>query len=229
LPSHDPVRPADGDRSAEHVAVDDDHRRSGLGLAAQLRGLGAEHRPAVHPHVDPVGHEDGDRPEPDFGVDGGDMLADDRLLHFQVAVTKHGADRHVRGNHPGALARLVAEHRGDLDRSRHEVTFGQRGKIGGQAGQLAKGARGQRGVASLGVFVQAEPPLGAGRGKCLKGLLTVGVRSTQRAVPLLPVFTARIQGQPLRLLARPQRVRNLADCRRSYCRASRGAASWHIA
>ena len=36
LPPHDPVRSADGNRSAEHVAVDDDHRRSGLRLAAQL-------------------------------------------------------------------------------------------------------------------------------------------------------------------------------------------------
>ena len=82
LPPHDPVRSADGNRSAEHVAVDDDHRSSGLRLAAQLRGLGAEHRAAVHPHVDPVGHEDGYRPEPDGGVDGGDMLADDTPAAF---------------------------------------------------------------------------------------------------------------------------------------------------
>jgi hypothetical protein len=59
----------------------------------------------------------------------------------------------------------------------------QRGKIGGQTGQLTKGACDERGVTSLRVFLQAKPPLSAGCGEGLKGLLTVGVRGAQRAGP----------------------------------------------
>jgi hypothetical protein len=49
----------------------------------------AEHRAAVHAYVDPVGHEDGHRPELDGGVDSGDMLAGDSLLHLEVTVTQN--------------------------------------------------------------------------------------------------------------------------------------------
>jgi hypothetical protein len=97
----------------------------------------------------------------------------------------------VSGNHPGTLARLIAQHRGDLHRNRRGITLWQRGKIGGQAGQLTEGARDECGFTSLRVFLQAEPPLSAGCGKGLKGLLTLGVRSTKWAAPLLSCSLSR--------------------------------------
>jgi hypothetical protein len=129
-------------------------------------------------HVDPVGHVDGHGPEPDLGLDGRDLLLDDGLLHLQVTVAQNRTDRQPGRHDPGTLARLVAQHSGDLLRDHRQLARRDRGlavggQVIGQPGQLTERARTQGRLAALGILLQRQPALGDGGGQGLDRAIAV--------------------------------------------------------